>query len=304
MPKPCHGISSSTKSSDDSNKSRQSKGPRSQALSALSLPSLASSSHSARSIRPVRRQIREPTHFNGFSIRHPHHPRLNPTAVDRFEHGLARRALLRTPPLHRGAAANEHRHGASRHPCRQSPCVQTMPRFLFEDQPLRAPFHKRLRHSRLDPRNRLIDHLLGARARHTGVLGGAIRHRERIRARLDHPFDSTSVGFAFSTRPLQQSLKIAERRKIGLTRLLDRLQKRPHELAFQRIDMHTPVERRPLDPRDLLRKTEVTTPYGRRSLVGRRPQRAPGLSIPPIALTRPSRSPGPAFPATTRSEFR
>ena len=64
--------------------------------------------------------------------------------------------------------------------------------------------------------------------------------------------------------------------EIRPARLLNRLQKRTHELTFRRIDMHTPVERRPLDPRDLLRKTEVTTPYGRRSLGARRPLRGAG----------------------------
>ena len=60
---------SAASSSDDLNKSRQSNNQA---------PPLA------RSIRPVRRQIREPTRFDGFSIRHPHHHRLNPTAVDRL----------------------------------------------------------------------------------------------------------------------------------------------------------------------------------------------------------------------------
>ena len=86
-----------------------------------------------------------------------------------------------------------------------------------------------------------------------------MRHRERVDARLDHPFDPTPIGFAFSTRPLEQRLKIAEHRKIGLTRLLNRLQKRTHKPAFHRINMHAPVPRRLLDPRDLLRETEVPT---------------------------------------------
>ena len=87
-----------------------------------------------------------------------------------------------------------------------------------------------------------------------------MRHRERVDARLDHPFDPTPIRFAFSTRPLEQHLKIAERRKIGLTRLLNRFQKRTHKPAFHRINMHAPVPRRLLDPRDLLRETEVPTP--------------------------------------------
>jgi hypothetical protein len=101
-----------------------------------------------------------------------------------------------------------------------------MPLCLFENQPLRAPFHKRLRHSGLDPRNPFINHLLGVRACHTGVLRGAMRHRERIRTRLDHPFDPTPIGFAFSTRRRQERLNLAERRKIGLTRLNDNCPKR------------------------------------------------------------------------------
>ena len=90
-----------------------------------------------------------------------------------------------------------------------------------------------------------------------------MRHRERVDAHLDHPFDPSPVGFAFSARPLEQRLKIAEHCKIDLTRLLNRFQKRTHELAFQRIDMKTPIARRALDPRNLLRKSEVTAPYGR-----------------------------------------
>src|SRR5580704_3966829 len=235
-----------------------------------------SSSHAARSIRPVRRQIREPTRFNGFSIRHPHHHRLNPTAVDRFEHRLTGRALLRTPPSRRGAPANEHRYGRDGDPCGQSPRLTPIALRLLQDQPFLAFRQKRSRNLLGNPRDRLIDRLLGADARKTSSLRRLMRHRERVRARLDHPFDPTPIAFAFSTRRLQQRLKIAERRKIGLTRLLNRLQKRTHELTFQRIDMRAPVERRPLDPRDLLRETEVTTAYGRRSLVGRRPLRSAG----------------------------
>ena len=130
---------------------------------------------------------------------------------------------------------------------------------LLESEPLRALVDKRLRHSFLNPRNRFVNHLLSMRARHTRVLRSAMRHRERVDARLDHPFDPTPIRFAFSTRPLEQHLKIAERRKIGLTRLLNRLQKRTHKPAFRRINMHAPVPRRLLDPRDLLRETEVPT---------------------------------------------
>src|ERR1700722_8763533 len=75
----------------------------------------------------------------------------------------------------------------------------------------------------------------------------------------------------------------------SLTRLLNRLQKRTHELTFQRIDMRAPVERRPLDPRDLLRKTEVTTPDGRRSHVDRRSLRSAG----PLHSAHGSQPPAP-----------
>ena len=193
---------------------------------------------------------------------------------------------------------------ASRHPCRQSPRVQTMARFLFEDQPLRASFHKRLRHSGLDPRNRLIDHLLGVRARHTGVLGGAMRHRERIRARLDHPFDSTPVGFAFSTRRLQQSLKIAERRKIGPARLLDRLQKRLHEPAFQRVRHAGPSRAPPARPSRSLRRDRSCD-----ALPASLPRADASQERPPSPLPRPRRSParpgrlGPDFRQPARRNF-
>ena len=224
-----------------------------------------------RSIRPVRRQIREPTRLNAPSIRHPHHHRLNPTAINRLQNRLTGRALPRTPPSRRGAAANEHRHGRGGDPCGQSPRLASIALRLLQDQPFLAFRQKRSRHLLCNPRDQFLDRLLRPDARKTSSLRRLVRHRERVRARLDHPFDPTPIGFTFSTRPLQQRLKIAERRKIGLTRLLNRLQKRTHELTFQRIDMHTPIERRPLDPRDLLRETEVTTPYGRRSLVSRRP---------------------------------
>src|SRR5271155_2110620 len=235
-----------------------------------------SSSHSARSIRPVRRQIREPTRFNGFSIRRPHHHRLNPTAVDRLQHGLTGRALPRTPPSHPRAAANENRHGRGGDPCGQSPRLTPIALRLLQDQPLLAFRQKRARHLLGNSRDRFLDRLLRPNARKTSSLRRLVRHRQGVRTGLDHPFDLTPLGFAFSTRRLQQRLKIAERRKIGLTRLLNRLQKRTHEPTFQRVDVHTPVERRSLDARDLLRKTEVTTPDGRRSHVDRRSPRSAG----------------------------
>ena len=106
----------------------------------------------------------------------------------------------------------------------------------------------------------------GADARKTGSLSRLMRHRERVHARLDHPFDPTPIRFAFSTRPLEQRLKIAERRKINLTRLLNRFQKRTHKPTFHRVNMHAPVPRRLFDPRDFLRETEVPTPPSNRCL--------------------------------------
>ena len=139
-----------------------------------------------------------------------------------------------------------------------------MAKFLLEDQPVRALLHQRVRHATLNAGDRFIDHLLRVRARRTRVLRGAKRHRQRVRGRLDQPFDPAPVGFAFPPRLLQQRLKVAERRKVRLSRLLDRLQKRPHELAFQRVHMQAPLDRGLLDPGDLIGKTEVTTPFRRR----------------------------------------
>src|SRR5277367_5004167 len=119
-----------------------------------------SSSHSARSIRPVRRQIREPTRFNGFSIRHLHHDRLNPTAVDRFEHGLARRALSRTPPSHCRTAADENGQSRGGDPCGQSPRLAPIALRLLQDQPFLAFRQKRARHLLGDPPDRLVELLL------------------------------------------------------------------------------------------------------------------------------------------------
>ena len=248
----------------------------------------ASSSHSARSIRPVLRQIREPTGLDAPSIRHPHHHRLNPAAIDRFEHGLARRTLLRTPPLHRGAPGKEQRHAASRRPMprvamRTDDAALSVRRSAIEGTLPQAP-------STFGPGSpQPIDRPSVGRARSPHR-----RPRRRdspspaLRARLNHPFDPTPLGFAFSTRRLQQRLEIAERCEDSSCPSPQSPSKRTHELTFHRIDMHTPVERRPLNPRDLLRETKVTTSCGAAPLAPDVPSGARGLSVPPTALTRPS----------------
>ena len=176
---------------------------------------------------------------------------------------------------------------------------------LLRDQPFLAFRQRPARHLRGNPRNRVVDRLLGADARKTSSLRRLMRHRERVR----RPPRSSVRSDADRLRLLDAPSRTAPQDRRAPQ---DWSYPSPQSLseAHARTDLpahrHAHPSRAPRCSTLAISSARPKSrrPTGAAPSLADIPSGAPSLSIPPMALTRPSRSPGPAFPATTRPGFR